>query len=79
VIPGQRGGGQVELNGAMARIGTVGDRLIVMSFVQLEPDELSGHRPRVVALDKHNRIVERLDYPPLASGIDEPAGSRGVS
>jgi aspartate 1-decarboxylase len=66
VIPGQPGEGQIELNGAMARLGAVGDRLIVMAFAQLSPDELAGHRPRVVALDARNRIVERIDYPPLS-------------
>ncbi len=64
-LPGTRGAGQIELNGAMARIGTVGDRLIVMAFAFLEPSEVEGHRPKVVALDSRNRIVERLDYAPI--------------
>jgi aspartate 1-decarboxylase len=45
VIPGRHGGGQIELNGAMARLGAVGDRIIVMAFAQLGPDELAGHAP----------------------------------
>jgi aspartate 1-decarboxylase len=65
-LPGIRGLGQIELNGAMARIGTVGDRLIVMAFALLEPSEVEGYRPKVVALDTRNRIVERLDYVPIA-------------
>jgi aspartate 1-decarboxylase len=68
VIPGARGAGQIELNGAMARLGSVGDRLIVMAFALLEPHEVEGHKPLVVALDERNRIVERLDYVPI--GID---------
>lgn len=63
-LPGVRGAGQIELNGAMARLGAVGDRLIVMSFAQMEPSEAEGHRPRVVALDDRNRVVEVLDYVP---------------
>jgi aspartate 1-decarboxylase len=66
VIPGRHGGGQIELNGAMARLGAVGDRVIVMAFAQLDPDEVADHHPRVVALDSQNRIVERIDYPPLS-------------
>ena len=66
VLPGRRGSGSIELNGAMARLGSVGDRLIVMAFAELEADEIEGHQPRVVALDQENRIVERLDYPPVA-------------
>src|SRR3954447_20751419 len=65
-LPGRRGAGQIELNGAMARLGAVGDRVIVMAFAHLEPAEVDGHRPRVVALDGRNRIAERLDYEPAA-------------
>src|ERR671916_3100971 len=50
-MPGIRGGGQIELNGAMARLGAVGDRLIVMAFASMTPEELDGHRPLAVALD----------------------------
>jgi aspartate 1-decarboxylase len=64
-LPGEPGSGQIELNGAMARIGAVGDRIIVMAFAQLEPGEVRGHRPQVVALDAHNRLVERIAYPPI--------------
>jgi aspartate 1-decarboxylase len=66
-IPGIRGAGQIEMNGAMARLGTVGDRLIVMAFAFLEASEVEGHQPRVVALDTRNQIVERLDYAPLSA------------
>jgi aspartate 1-decarboxylase len=66
-LPGVRGLGQIELNGAMARLGAVGDHVIVMAFALLEPAEVEGHRPRVVALDGRNRIVERLDYASLAT------------
>jgi aspartate 1-decarboxylase len=64
-LPGVRGLGQIELNGAMARLGAVGDRVIVMAFALLDPAEVEGHRPLVVALDGRNRIVERLDYAPV--------------
>src|SRR3954469_22330562 len=60
VLPGTPGQGQIELNGAMARLGAVGDQVIVMAFVDLEPCEIEGHRPSVVALDARNRIVERI-------------------
>src|SRR5258708_39431966 len=46
-LPGTPGAGQIELNGAMARLGAVGDRVIVMVFAELEPDELEGHAPKV--------------------------------
>ena len=67
VLPGRRGSGEIGLNGAMARIGSVGDKLIVMAFALLEPAELVGHCPQVVALDSRNRIIERLDYSPITN------------
>ena len=69
-IPGEPGGRQVELNGAMARLGARGDRLIVMAFALMDAEEAQGHRPNVVALDERNCIVERLDYEPIASTGD---------
>jgi aspartate 1-decarboxylase len=66
VLPGRRGSGSIELNGAMARLGSVGDRIIVMAFAEIETGELEGHQPRVVVLDQQNQIVERIEYPPIA-------------
>ena len=74
ILPGQRGSGQIEMNGAMARLGAVGDQIIVMAFAELEPDELDGHEPRVVALDSRNRIIERIHYPPIARQDFSEAG-----
>lgn len=70
VLPGTPGLGQIELNGAMARLGAVGDHVIVMAFAEFLPEELEGHRPRVVALDSRNRITEFLEYPPLHATTD---------
>ena len=54
----------------MARLGAVGDRVIVMAFAELEADEVEGHQPRVVALDGRNRIMERIDYPPISQACE---------
>ena len=75
VLPGTRGAGQIELNGAMARLGNPGDRVIVMAFADLEPAELPGHSPRVVALDSRNRVIEHIDYPPIRSDVLASIGS----
>ncbi|WP_422930670.1 aspartate 1-decarboxylase [Singulisphaera sp. PoT] len=69
ILPGVRGQGQIELNGAMARIGAVGDRVIIMAFAEFDQDEVAGHQPLVVALDTHNRIVEHIEYPPIPGPI----------
>jgi aspartate 1-decarboxylase len=59
VIRGEAGTGQIQMNGAMARLATPGDRIIVLSFADLTPDEVATHSPRIVVLDRENRIVEQ--------------------
>ncbi|MEM9136083.1 MAG: aspartate 1-decarboxylase [Cyanobacteria bacterium P01_F01_bin.42] len=50
--------GTIELNGAAARLGAPGDRIIVMTYAQLSNDEAASHEPKVVFLDEHNRVVD---------------------
>lgn len=57
VIEGTRGSGTIQLNGAAARLGAAGDRVIVMSYAEYEEAELAGFEPRVVFVDQHNRVV----------------------
>lgn len=72
ILPGVRGSGSIELNGAMARLGAVGDRVIVMAFAMLDASEVEAHQPKVVALDAKNRIAQRIEYPPLGEAADAP-------
>jgi aspartate 1-decarboxylase len=57
VIYGAPGMGQVELNGATAHLGAIGDRLTIMSFARLTPEEAKTHHPRVAVLDAQNQVV----------------------
>ncbi|HET7599744.1 MAG TPA: aspartate 1-decarboxylase [Gemmatimonadales bacterium] len=61
LIPGPRGSGVVQLNGAAARLGIPGDRVILISYGVFTPAEAERHAPRVVFVDERNRIVR----PPL--------------
>lgn len=49
--------GQIQINGAAARLVNVGDRVIIANYATLEPAEISGHQARVVQLDEHNRVT----------------------
>jgi aspartate 1-decarboxylase len=49
--------GIIELNGATAHLGKVGDLLTIMSFARLSPEEAKSHRPRIAVLDRRNRVV----------------------
>ncbi|WP_223066657.1 aspartate 1-decarboxylase [Paenibacillus caui] len=58
VIPGPRGSGVICLNGAAARLVQPGDKVIIISYAQMSPDEIKSHKPTVVFVDEHNRPVE---------------------
>jgi len=54
-IKAPTGSGKVLLNGAAARLGTPGDRLIVLTYCLVDEDEAARHEPRVVFVDEGNR------------------------
>jgi aspartate 1-decarboxylase len=57
VIYGPRGSGAIQLNGATAHLGKIGDRLTIMNFAQFTPQEAVGHKPRVILLNERNEVV----------------------
>ena len=57
VIYGQRGAGVIELNGATAHLGKVGDRVTIMNFGQYTPEEAAAHKPRIVRLNECNQVL----------------------
>ena len=63
VIAGQRGSGMICLNGAAARCVSVGDKVILMAYAQLTPEEVgNGYAPQVVFVDEENKIVRTTTY-----------------
>jgi aspartate 1-decarboxylase len=56
-IVGERGSGELKLNGAAARLVHRGDTVIVLSYAAYSEEELASYRPRVVHVDAHNEIV----------------------
>lgn len=54
--------GAIELNGAAARLGVKGDRLIIMTYAQFSEEELKNYHPTVVMVDENNRILEVRRY-----------------
>ena len=57
VIPGPRGSGIMQLNGAAARLGHAGDVVILISYGVFTEPETKRHVPRVVFVDERNRLV----------------------
>lgn len=58
VIRGLRGSGVISLNGSAARRGIVGDLIIIAAFSQVSDSELGQHTPKLVFVDRENRVTE---------------------
>jgi aspartate 1-decarboxylase len=58
VIPGPAGSGVVQLNGAAARLGMVGDLVILIAYGDIEEADVAAFTPAVVFVDGANRRVE---------------------
>ena len=58
VIPGERGSGQIVLNGAAAHLGKPGDRLTIMSFTEVDLAEAKFWKPRIIVLGDENSISD---------------------
>ncbi len=56
-IEAESGSKEIGLNGGAARLGQIGDRVIIITYAQLEPQEIDHHRATVVLLDENNNIV----------------------
>lgn len=62
VIAGERGSGQICLNGAAARMVQVGDKVIIMCYAMMSPEEVKDNPPRVVFVDESNAIERVTRY-----------------
>jgi len=57
-LRGDRGSGQICVNGAAAHLARPGDLVIIASWVQLDEREAQRHEPKLVFVDEKNRIKE---------------------
>ena len=61
-IAGERGSGMICLNGAAARLVKTGDKVIIMAYAHMSPEEAKQFRPKVVFVDGKNAIKSVVDY-----------------
>ena len=57
-IAGERGSGEIKVNGAAARLVHRGDTIIVISYAAYDRAELAEYEPVVVHVDDRNRIID---------------------
>jgi len=63
-LPGPRGSGVLCINGAAAHGNEPGDLAIIATFGNLDEAEARTHVPKVILVDKHNRVADiRAEVP----------------
>ena len=79
VIPGERGTGQVCVNGAAAHLVSPGDLVILIAYSQLDESRARTYLPHVVFVDGSNRIVERSREPGQVPADSDTARLQGLA
>lgn len=71
VIAGEAGSGVICLNGAAARCVSTGDKVIIMAYAQVTPEEAQSFKPKVVFVDDANRPVRVMHYEKHGRLVDQ--------
>ncbi|MFC7392659.1 aspartate 1-decarboxylase [Scopulibacillus cellulosilyticus] len=61
VIAGERGSGDICLNGAAARLVQKGDTVIIISYALMTKEEMASHQPAIAIMDEDNHIKEMIN------------------
>ena len=60
-IPGERGSGEICMNGAAAHLVHPGDLVIILTYEWIPSSEVSGHAPRIVHVTANNQPLEVVE------------------
>lgn len=55
-LRGEPGSGIICLNGPAARLGAVGDEVIIITYSRMTDEEARKHKPRIVLVDRENKV-----------------------
>ena len=61
-IAGEAGSGIICLNGAAAQLVNPGDKIIIMAYANMTPEEAKSHKPTVIFVDDNNAITRKANY-----------------
>lgn len=59
-IEGEPGKGEICLNGAAARMGEEGDKVIICTYCEVNEEEIKTHKPTVLVMNEDNTIKETI-------------------
>ena len=57
-IAGDRGSGEITLNGPAARCGQIGDKVIILCYAQFSDEQAKLYKPKIVLVDERNQVKE---------------------
>lgn len=60
IIKGQRGTGEICINGAAAHLIKENHLIIIVAYCVIDESEIKNHNPIVVHVDKKNKIKDKL-------------------
>jgi aspartate 1-decarboxylase len=61
----EAGSGIISINGAAAHRATPGDIIIICAYCQLNAAEAMNHKPRLIYLNEHNKVVRTSNAIPV--------------
>jgi len=59
-IEGERGSGEICLNGAAARLGQPGDKIIIISYSEMDDIEAREWEPKTILVDENNKVASTV-------------------
>ncbi len=79
-IEGERGGGDIQINGAAAHLASEGDKVIIATYADYDQRDLESYAPVVVHVDEHNRARHIDSHPEvLLAGPGLQIGATGAN
>lgn len=60
-ISAPKGSGVISIKGAAGRLFEKGDVILVLSFANMEDEDLSNYSHRIIYVDENNRLVRTED------------------
>ncbi|HAM38208.1 MAG: aspartate 1-decarboxylase [Elusimicrobia bacterium RIFOXYC2_FULL_34_12] len=60
VLEGKKKSGMIELNGGAARLGEIGDELIIISFEFVDEEKAKIYKPKIIFLNAKNKPIKKL-------------------
>lgn len=64
VIAGEKGSGEICLNGAAARLVQKDDVIIIISYALVSEEELANFRPKIAIMNENNKIEQFIEEEP---------------